>query len=216
MPLSINQYEKISHHMHPGDIIAFGGHGRVSKFINFTTDSPVSHVATIYQTSTYGHHEPQIEHHIAESAKHRKFIGVTFTLLSTKIAAYNGNVWWLPLNMESRATLNNNFQQFHDFIVEQHTKKFDVTQAFRSAMEANSRFSFINKLKTNTENHNRFFCSELVSAALVNGGVLPKMNSSEITPADLCRYKIFAPAYVQLKGSTRHIEKFNSIRPRKF
>ena len=196
--------------MRPGDVIAFGGNSNLSKFINHVTDSPVSHVATIYQTSSYGHKNELITHHIAESAKHGKFIGVTFNLLRMKIASYKGNVWWLPLSHESRKILDSNYQDFHDFIVDQHTKKYDVRQALRSALEPNSRFSLVNKLKTNSENHKKFFCSELVSASFKYAGILPHVNSSEITPADLCQFKIYAPTYVQLKGEKRSIEEFNS------
>lgn len=210
MSLIHGRYENICQQMRPGDVIAFGGNSKLSKFINVVTASSVSHVATIYQTSTYGDSDKLITHHIAESAKHGKFIGVTFNLLRMKIASYKGNVWWLPLSHESRTTLESNFQDFHDFIVDQHTKKYDVRQALRSALEPNSRFSVVNRLKTNSESHRKLFCSELVSASFKYAGILPHVNSSEITPADLCRFSIYAPTYVQLKGSQRTIDEFNS------
>jgi len=81
---------------------------------------------------------------------------------------------------------------------------------------AGSAIDFLDKLGgpgANREDFDKFFCSELVAAGLEIGRVLPEINSSEVTPIDLCRFDIFAPDYYQLQGDRREISRYSSMDP---
>ena len=64
-----------------------------------------------------------------------------------------------------------------------------------------------------TEDFSKFFCSELVAAALEAAGAIPALNASEVTPKDLCAFSIFSDCYYQLKGTTKAIGGYNSVAP---
>jgi len=68
-------------------------------------------------------------------------------------------------------------------------------------------------LTLNEEDFSKFFCSELVAAGLKKGEVLSKINSSEVTPTDLCMFNIYGDNYFQLKGKSRVIKGYNSLNP---
>ena len=66
----------------------------------------------------------------------------------------------------------------------------------------------------NREDFSKFFCSELVSAGLEVAGSVGNVNSSEVTPIDLCRWSIYEDSYYQLKGeSSKRISRFNTASP---
>jgi len=59
-----------------------------------------------------------------------------------------------------------------------------------------------------------FFCSELVAAGLEKAGTVGKVNASEVTPIDLCRWNIYANTYFQLKGQAdKQISCCNTLDP---
>ncbi|MGD8931607.1 MAG: hypothetical protein PVI52_03485, partial [Chromatiales bacterium] len=66
----------------------------------------------------------------------------------------------------------------------------------------------------NSEDFSKFFCSELVAAGLEMAGAVGAVNASEVTPIDLCRWKIYQGSYYQLKGSKKKkISRFNTADP---
>jgi hypothetical protein len=65
----------------------------------------------------------------------------------------------------------------------------------------------------NEENFDKLFCSELVAAGLEAAGTIGKVNSSEVTPIDLCRWKIYEKDYYQLKGHEKTISRYNTANP---
>ena len=65
----------------------------------------------------------------------------------------------------------------------------------------------------NEEDLENFFCSELVTKALVDGGALTGVNASEVTPIDMCRFNLYEEEYVQFKGELTRIRGFNSVDP---
>jgi len=63
----------------------------------------------------------------------------------------------------------------------------------------------------NKEDDKKLFCSELIALAFKYIGILPgHINSSEVTPIDLCRYKLYN-RYMQIIGANQEIKDFNTI-----
>ena len=88
-----------------------------------------------------------------------------------------------------------------------------MPQAVKSALDALDDIPFAGSLTRNDEDFSRFFCSELVAAALEKGKVIKKINASEVTPNDLCRFSIYSGTYHQLKGPKRAIGGHNTLSP---
>lgn len=63
------------------------------------------------------------------------------------------------------------------------------------------------------EDFSRFFCSELVAAGLEAGQAVPRINASEVTPIDLCRWAIYEPDYYLLQGEPKEITRFGTLDP---
>ena len=100
-----------------------------------------------------------------------------------------------------------NQDEFFDFLIEQKGKAYDLFQALRSALDS------LGPLTENREDFARFFCSELVAAGLKAAGATPRVNASEVTPIDLCRWKIYATDYHQIKGKKKPIRGYNTLDP---
>lgn len=207
-----NRYQDIRKHIKPGDIIAFNGRGRFSRIVQLATGAPVSHIGIvcISLVQYYGHNTVEIMESVREGEDPETgepITGVTRNRLSTRIANYDGRVWWLPLSDQSRATLD--YTSAVRFLMSVMGRPYDLPQAILSAIDALDDFA--DKLTYAVEDYSALFCSELAAAALKAGGVLPQScNPSEVTPIDLCRMPIYFPAYSQLKGAPRDIPGFNS------
>jgi len=209
-------YKKARKHMQPGDVIAFSGKGHFSELIKFSTFSSVSHVGVILQTRTIDEDTDRFFNQIVESAAVNKFSGVSISRFSDRLSYYDGELWWLPLKQEIR---NNNFdsKKFFNFLFNQARlrKPYDLPQAIKSAIDALDTLPFgINGPGHNREDFSKFFCSELVAAGLEIAGVVKNINTSEVTPIELCRWSIYEDHYYQLKGdSSKEISRFNSVSP---
>jgi hypothetical protein len=197
-------YRDIRKDMLPGDVIAFGGKGRFSNIIKVFTRSAVSHVGVILQTQLLidGEGQPGYLNQVIESTSLNGFSGVSINRLSDRLDHYNGEVWWLPLSESVRAKLN--VKKFFNFLLHQEGKKYDSYQAIQSALDM---------IPDTAEDFGQFFCSELVVAGLEAGGVFKDINASEVTPADLVMWKVYATNYHQIKGGRKFIHGFNSINP---
>jgi len=191
--------------MRPGDVIAFGGKGRFSELIKWATGAGVSHVGVVLQTQRLDTERTGFFNQIIESTSLDGFSGVIVSKLSKRLTKYHGEVWWLPLSDEVRATFNHD--AFFDFLMEQDHKGYDSLQAIGSLLDG------LGSLTRNEEDFSKFFCSELVAAGLEAASAIPKVNASEVTPIDLCRWKIFSPEYVQLKGRAKAIRGYNTLDP---
>ena len=139
--------------------------------------------------------------------------GVKHQRLNDHINNYEGMMWWLPLNKSARNALN--ITAFNAFINSHHGRPYDTTQAIASAIDLKYNALFASAIHNN-ECFSKLFCSELAAAALEAGGVIKTINASEVTPADLCRFNIFADHYYQLKGKATTINGYNSINPNGF
>ena len=199
--------------MQPGDIIAFGGKGNFSEIIKWATRSTVSHVGIILHAKLYYEDTSQDGYfnQLIESTSLNDFAGVTISRLSDRIDTYDGKIWWLPLSQASRDQMV--FKKFYDFLLHQNRKPYDMPQAVKSALDFFDETPLVGRTTHNIEDFSRFFCSELAAAGLEAGGVIGSLNASEVTPIDLCRFKIYRAAYYQLKGRGNEIRGYNSLDP---
>ncbi|GAB6907936.1 conserved hypothetical protein [Desulfosarcina cetonica] len=209
-------YEKARSKMQAGDVIAFGGKGEFSEIIKFATFSDVSHVGVILQTKVTDDDTDKFFNQIIESTSLHGFNGVHVSRFSDRLDTYEGELWWLPLSEEIR-TRRFNQKTFYDFLFNQakSRKKYDTPQAIKSALDALDTLPFgAHGPGYNREDFSKFFCSELVAAGLEKSGAVGTVNASEVTPIDLCRWKIYKDSYYQLKGdSEKKISRYNTANP---
>jgi hypothetical protein len=196
------EYSKLRPLLRAGDIIAFSGSGFISGAIKLFTQNPVSHVGIVYWT----YDDDRCD--LMESTTLDGIKGVQQTHLSERIVGYDGPIWWLPLSMEARLKLDEN--AFFQCLRTQKGKPYDYGQVLHFGWDLLHLFA-------QGEDSSRLFCSELASLALKVAGVLPKtIDSSEIRPVDLCRFRIYGHNYYQLKGKQTAIKGFNSLYPERF
>lgn len=208
-----DSYKNVREKMRPGDVIAFSGKGDFSEIIKWVTRAEVSHVGVVVQTMLVvnGKPEGEMQNQIIESTTTNGFSGVTLNWLSGRLDSYDGEVWWLPLRRNGPKPLD--VGQFVKFLLGQVGRPYDLPQAIRSAMDQLDSVPLVRALTYNKEDFAKFFCSELVAAGLEAGGVVQNVNSSEVTPIDLCMFNIFEDDYCQLKGGRKDIRGFNSLNP---
>jgi hypothetical protein len=197
----MTEYGQIRHLIQPGDVVAFGGKGFVSWAIKRITRSPVSHVGIVLDTDALDRMwgaEPDGTRSVLliESTSLDGKTGVLVNRLSQIIDRYRGDIWWLPLNSEARAKLDEG--RFFEFLMRQEGKSYDYMQACLSVF----------RWLPMPESFRRMYCSELAVGALEVGGVIGRRNASKVTPAALCKYPIYRD-YFQLKGGWKRIPGFN-------
>jgi hypothetical protein len=187
--------------MRAGDVVAFSGSGFISDAIKLLTDAAVSHVGIIYWTN-----DERCD--LMESTTLSGVKGVQQTHFSERLVAYNGPIWCLPLSHCARAKLDQ--KAFFDCLTSQKGKPYDYGQVLHFAWDLLHLFA-------QGEDSSRLFCSELAALALKTGRVLPSnLDSSEVRPVDLCRFRIYDRDYFQLKGKATEIKGFNSLYPERF
>lgn len=212
MTLSVMTYEEARKLMEPGDVIAFSGKGNISEVIKLFTKSAVSHVGVVFQTKQVNDPDPdRFMNTLMESNSLDAASGVVMTRLSDRVCNYDGKLWWLPLSKEVRKRMD--LRTFFDFLVKQEGKAYDTKQAIKCALDELDDVPFLKALTYNKEDFSKFFCSELVAAALEDAGVINNINASEVTPIDLCSFNIYEGTYYQLKGPDTLIKGYNSVKP---
>ena len=206
-------YKNAREQMKAGDVIAFSGKGEFSEIIKWATRAAVSHVGVVFQTQVIVNGKPimDMQNQIIESTTLNGKSGVQTNWLSSRATNYPGEVWWLPLRREIQGKMDHG--QFFNFLISQVGKEYDLPQAIRSALDAMDDIPILSRITQNSEDFSKFFCSELVAAGLESAGVLKNVNSSEVTPIDLCMFNIFEEDYYQLKGDRKDIRGFNSLEP---
>lgn len=221
MGMLIRSYNEVRSIMKPGDVIAFSGKGGFSDLIKNFTRSNVSHVGVIMQTnSPLEGKDDDFDNLIIESTSMDGFSGVVRSRLSKRVASYSGDMWHLPLRKDFSGD-KDMLNAFYSFLREQEGRLYDTIQAIKSALDI---FDFVHGPGYNHEDFSRFFCSELATAALEAAKVFGKVNvnSSEVTPIDLCRMSIFADDYHLIKFLTedgegrpeeKTIRRYNSLDP---
>lgn len=183
-------YSEVRDKMQPGDLIAFGGMGWVSRLIKWRTRSNISHVGVVAKVND-GHGRVMVMESTSLDGKK----GVQINRLNKRVEEYNGNVWWYPLSERTREKFDP--LKFWEFLWAQDGKKYDYWQAPMSAT------LFFAK-----EDFGKLFCSELVAGAYEASGIIPNINASEITPDDLVNMRIYNRRCRQIKshepGMSRH------------
>ncbi|MDJ0889035.1 MAG: hypothetical protein QNI89_17150 [Desulfobacterales bacterium] len=210
------EYDEARAKMQPGDVIAFGGKGHFSEIIKFATFSEVSHVGVILQTRVSDDDTGRFFNQIIESTSLHGFNGVNISRFSDRLDTYDGELWWLPMNEQIRREKFDR-QVFFNFMFNQakERKPYDMPQAIKSALDAMDELPFgLHGPGYNREDFSKFFCSELVAAGLEVAGAVGTVNASEVTPIDLCRWKIYEGAYYLLKGDPeKKITRYNTASP---
>ena len=207
-------YDKIQNELNPGDVIAFVGNSKFCNLIKSVLDYPISHVGIILSTK-HDEYQPLVK--IIESGLVRNFDGVSISNFNDRVIEYFGEIFVLKLNKQARKQFDND--KFYSWLIAQEGKPYDVKQCISLGLKENtyneySKFfnsTLLNQVK-NTEDYNELFCSELVAGGLKVANVLPTINPSEVSPKDLCSYKIFEQNYYQIKGNPLfNIDNFNTI-----
>ncbi len=206
-------YQDVRPKMKAGDVIAFSGKGNFSEIIKWVTRAGVSHVGVILQSKLLIDGDPQsgMFNQIIESTSLNGFSGVAISRLSDRLDTYGGEIWWLPLRQDVHAAMDK--KKYYDFLIHQERKEYDMPQAVKSALDPLDNVPILGKATQNVEDFSRFFCSELVAAALEAAGAISHINASEVTPIDLCSFSLFESDYYQLKGNRKEIRGYNTTSP---
>jgi len=203
------EYPEYRDQIRTGDIFAFGGKGNFSNIIKSVTRSNVSHVG-VALVSGIADKEKRVQ--IVESTSLDGFAGVSVGQASGRLDRYEGEVWWLPLGGLARKQVTDQSSRFVSFLFGQVGKPYDMSQAVKAGIDALDDLG----IGHSNEDFSKFFCSELVAAALQEVhafGKGIKINCSEVTPIDLCMFKLYGDNVpILLKGDDRvSIRAFNSI-----
>jgi len=199
--------------MRPGDVVAFEGSGPFPDLVKMVTGSKISHVGVVLKTYpvTTQDFDTGFINHIIETAWMGGHPQVTINRLSDRIDHEENAVWWLPLSGEVREKMD--FEKFYDFLVKQKGIPYDVPQAIKSAIDVFDKWPVLRAMTKNREDFGKWFCSELVAAGFEIAGAIKSLNCSEVTPINLCRFNLFMPDYVQLKGEPTEIKGYNTRDP---
>lgn len=216
----VTTYERIRERMQPGDIIAFSGKGNFSEIIKWVTRSEVSHIGIVFESKVLVNNEAQPGKMVdifesttlyEDPVTGRKVRGVQKNRMSVRLEYYEGDMWWLPLNEKVRERLDT--KELINFLMHQEKMEYDMPQAVMSAVDALDSAPVLGNVSHNREDFAAFFCSELAAAALEYAGAIGNINSSEVTPIDLCRFELFGEEYYQIKGPKKEISGYNSVNP---
>lgn len=190
----MKNYEKNREHMACGDVIAFAGKGRVSRLIQWKTQSVYSHVGMVLDADMQGGVGKAVL--MVESTALRtlpdmasgKFVkGVQMHFLSHRLGAYDGQAWWLPLKEKLPIHAAYNMQKWLR-TMHHHQVRYDTLQAMGAGCDL---FDWMPGLQMEPD-FSSLFCSELVCKALQIAGVVEdELNASEQTPADVVGYGCF-------------------------
>ncbi|MDO6565530.1 hypothetical protein Q4561_00525 [Alteromonas sp. 1_MG-2023] len=208
--LEQQKYHHIREQMRPGDIIAFGGNSLFSRWTKLTTRSAVTHIAIVMQTKMRDEESGRYFNQVMEATVYEGKKGVMTNRLSERVHTYDGDMWWLPLGEDARSMFEQNKFEFFNFMFAQEGKAYDILQLFGSAVDALDSHPILGSISYNQEDFSSWFCSELIAEGLETAGIISSVNASEVTPVDICRFSIFEPRYVQLKGEARPIAGFNT------
>ena len=214
MPWARARYDDIKQEIRPGDVIAFGGKGGFAGVIKWATLGPINHVAIVMtaQDQEDGESPAEWSDQIIESTSALdKYAGVNIRQIEERVDEHEGQVWWLPLSERTRQKLD--LGELDAFLVQQLGKGYDSQQAIKSAPDLVEDVPLLGRMTRSEEDFSRFFCSELVAAGLEAGGAIDSLNSSEVTPMDLCMFSIYQDRYYQLKGGRTLISGYNTLHP---
>ena len=128
MSLKRDTHANIRAGMQPGDVIAFSGRDLISELIRLVTDSEeISHVGVVLASNLSVNGGPQDDRFnlVAEA----NASGVRIISLYSLQSEYNGEIWWLPLSVESRERLQPNLEAFRDFLFCEEGRRYNFEGA---------------------------------------------------------------------------------------
>ncbi len=193
MPRLETTWLEVQSKVKPGDLIVFSGNSFVDRVIKFFTRSTVTHVGVVLDSE-----------HFIDSSYYK---GVKIRSLEKTLKRYKYAVLWLPLSEDVQSKINS--VDFRKFLGEQAGKRYDLISAMQSALDILDNLPLIGAITRSRASKKKWFCSEIVARSLIIAGVLPKMNTSEITPINICSFRIYTGVYYQLKGSEVTISTYN-------
>ena len=222
--MKIARYDDIHHQIKSGDVIAFAGKDIFSEVVRVSTQSAVSHVGVAWVYDPVDQQEAEetspdrpkssikidiIESHplCFDQDTGKPKMGVQRNSFKPMIDTYEGQIWWLPLSPTKRHHFD--LSAFTNFISEIENRGYDFIQAALAGLDILDDLG----LTHTREDDSSFFCSELIAAAFKRAGLIGPVNSSEVTPIDLCRFPIYDEDYYLLCGEAIPIDGYNSRSP---
>ena len=200
----LTQYLAARPNMLPGDVIVFSGASGVSPLIELATGSCASHIAVVRQGTHVLYEDVNIIEATIEGVRN----GVQSNLLAGRLANYDsrGRAWWLPLSPEVRKAMN--WFQFYKYIGSTESRiRYDTAGLFHFLARA---VPFIGPRTYQAENSAALFCSGFVAELFEQSGILRGINTSKVTPQDLCEAKLYREC-VQILGAPGKIARFNTV-----
>jgi hypothetical protein len=184
-----SEYGTIRAHVRPGDVIAFGGNGLVSRFVRLAGGSSVSHTGIILAAAT-ATEEPVLAESTVDFTTKPPTLNVTRGSLETRYQRYDGMAWWLPLSAQVRRMLD--LPQLVRFLESAQGQPFDVPGGLLVVL-----LDLYQRVRGHEyeEDYRTYFCSELVARALESGGAVGPVDPSLVSPTDLCRWEIYEGTY---------------------
>jgi hypothetical protein len=200
----LSRYKAIRDKIQPGDIVAFAGTSPMSKTIMAFTKCNVSHLAIVFESKVLfeGAAQPGKVVDIFEAnqtytkADGTELVGVHRSRMSNRVKYYPGQMWLLPLNISERRKID--LAKMVDFLLTVEGTPYDVPQAISSLSGINPK------------DYDKFFCSELVAAALQEGGIMQGVNPSQMTPKDVILAEAISDTYYQICGDKEPISPINA------
>jgi hypothetical protein len=125
-----------------------------------------------------------------------ELVGVHRSRLSNRVKYYPGQMWLLPLNNTDRRKID--LAKMVDFLLTVEGTPYDVPQAISSLSGINPK------------DYDKFFCSELVTAALQAGGIMQGVNPSQMNPKDVLLAGAISDRYYHICGDTAPISAVNA------
>lgn len=185
-----SNYEHYRHQIQNGDVIAFSGSDISSDIIKQATHSHYSHVGIVLDVNMDGAFgqsilivESTTEVRQRDAFGKQVIKGVQIHFLSTRLEMYEGDVWWVPqrekLSSEGLAKMQAWLRQTYNQKV-----PYDYVQVCGAGLDEFDGLGCENK-----RDFSSLFCSELVTKALQEAGVVSSdINPSEQTPQNVVTF----------------------------
>ncbi len=200
--MNVERYNRaVREHVNTGDVVVFSGRGAVSSVIKRHTGSVWSHVGMAIWTDGFGSEtsrrllciESTTLNELPDvTGEYRR--GVQMTLLSQRIAAYDGAMWLSrlrrPLESDQQAAMV-------EWLFRQHASAvpYDAPGGIVAGLDRWENWPkwlriltwpLLGWTRSRRPDLSRLFCSELVGRALQVAGLVDSaVNVSEMTPADV-------------------------------
>jgi len=176
-----------------GDLFAFGGKSAVASVVQGLCGGPVDHVAPVLRTRAQ---DELFVVWIIEAV----IPEVRAVPLRHRLAAYDGDVWWLPLGPDQQKRCD--YRRMTAYMLGSIGRRYDVWQAARVGLHL-----------PNTECEEAYFCSELAGFIYEAGGLLShKINPSNTDPVEICKWGLWGADYHYVQGNDpRELPGFNTV-----